>query len=880
MSIFKRKSKATKAEKEDKQPAADDKPKPAPYKHVPTHAAADAVKKVPSQQQGTSGVAREYAMGNAAHSQFVAHNAMHTTPSPSSLAGQQRQLNGRSPMQSNNSAEVFTTDPDAPPMPTPVTQQPGNATPRSGMSRDSSAYFAHTKVQPPSFDSPILGNPKMQLAARDRGYVDPHHSADSGYGSVAHSRTPSESINPTEVGGTHLPRNNSGFLPEMSLSEELAREPAFSEQSFSDEPLEALPSPKKAPESVLKGGRDYFSRDDSRSVKSTKSVKTPKQARFEQAPEAVLPKAQDQQEQRTEQYSHTFLAEALQIGRPEPTSLPQPQFGLPARSSTPPLNFYGQPRPSFTAPVRHSTPPPPTGSEPRPQYALPARMSTPPPARERAGEHQMSFPARSSSPAPRSGFAPLERIVSPVHQSTVPVSRLEGFKVNKRGKILDEEGEPIGELSEGDIMDCVRQRVNAYGEVLDDYGSVVGRVRTLQRAHESPILRMSSPVPDPQQQQQYMPQYQQPRPMSPAFSLNGREQATTQPEAFTPAWQQQSHAGHSMMVEELRDHMAAAPDHTSQGPVTPLDFPGDVPAVELPAIESEHEQDDDMLPIFDHSDVFMPPPSLPVRSPHRRKTPSPPPEKQQQRPMSEQPQPARMSQDMPRTQSRHVSAPPPPRSLEPATRWAASALIAKAEEPEEPFIGPLPLPSAQPQSKTQLKPQPQEQQQTARPTATPLIRSASDSSLSELGKSYSRPSMSPVPEDSAVPNEESSPAMFSYKGDIPVSDGPGPNANLAPPRAIGAKSPPPSNFTRQPSNSGLAVPGGTSWAPMNSAPYSQPGSTGPRAGLGPRQFSTGVPGPRPMVNTRHSSNMPLKRSPLSSHGKAFLHSILLAYALT
>lgn len=56
---------------------------------------------------------------------------------------------------------------------------------------------------------------------------------------------------------------------------------------------------------------------------------------------------------------------------------------------------------------------------------------------------------------------------------------LSGLKVNKRGLILDEEGDPIGELFEGDIIDCVRQKADANGGVLDEYGRIVGRVRTL-----------------------------------------------------------------------------------------------------------------------------------------------------------------------------------------------------------------------------------------------------------------------------------------------------------------------------------------------------------------------------------------------------------------
>lgn len=63
--------------------------------------------------------------------------------------------------------------------------------------------------------------------------------------------------------------------------------------------------------------------------------------------------------------------------------------------------------------------------------------------------------------------------------SPPPLSILEGFKVNKKGKILNEEGEPIGELVEGDLLDCVRQKLNANGEVLDEYSRIVGHARTI-----------------------------------------------------------------------------------------------------------------------------------------------------------------------------------------------------------------------------------------------------------------------------------------------------------------------------------------------------------------------------------------------------------------
>ena len=69
--------------------------------------------------------------------------------------------------------------------------------------------------------------------------------------------------------------------------------------------------------------------------------------------------------------------------------------------------------------------------------------------------------------------------VSERRSTLPPVSVLEGFKVDKRGHVLDEEGEIIGELFEGDLIDCVRQKVDNNGDVLDDSGVPVGRVRTV-----------------------------------------------------------------------------------------------------------------------------------------------------------------------------------------------------------------------------------------------------------------------------------------------------------------------------------------------------------------------------------------------------------------
>lgn len=60
---------------------------------------------------------------------------------------------------------------------------------------------------------------------------------------------------------------------------------------------------------------------------------------------------------------------------------------------------------------------------------------------------------------------------------------LDGLKVNKKGKILNEDGEPIGELVEGDAAACAGKKVNDKGEVLDN-GKVIGKVKTLAQQAE------------------------------------------------------------------------------------------------------------------------------------------------------------------------------------------------------------------------------------------------------------------------------------------------------------------------------------------------------------------------------------------------------------
>ncbi|KAF2270758.1 hypothetical protein CC78DRAFT_574050 [Lojkania enalia] len=75
--------------------------------------------------------------------------------------------------------------------------------------------------------------------------------------------------------------------------------------------------------------------------------------------------------------------------------------------------------------------------------------------------------------------------VEPEVKEVIPdLDILEGLKVNKKGQVLNEDGEPIGELTEGDAAKCAGKKINDKGEVLDKDGSVIGKVRTLPQMVE------------------------------------------------------------------------------------------------------------------------------------------------------------------------------------------------------------------------------------------------------------------------------------------------------------------------------------------------------------------------------------------------------------
>ena len=59
---------------------------------------------------------------------------------------------------------------------------------------------------------------------------------------------------------------------------------------------------------------------------------------------------------------------------------------------------------------------------------------------------------------------------------------LEGLKVNKKGEVLNEDGEPIARVSEGELTELAGKKINANGEVLDKEGNVIGKVELIPEA--------------------------------------------------------------------------------------------------------------------------------------------------------------------------------------------------------------------------------------------------------------------------------------------------------------------------------------------------------------------------------------------------------------
>lgn len=73
-----------------------------------------------------------------------------------------------------------------------------------------------------------------------------------------------------------------------------------------------------------------------------------------------------------------------------------------------------------------------------------------------------------------------EGVALPEEVEKPDLSILKGKKVNKIGKIVDENGNPFGQLAEGyDVKKLVGKKVDAEGNIWDDSGKVIGRAELL-----------------------------------------------------------------------------------------------------------------------------------------------------------------------------------------------------------------------------------------------------------------------------------------------------------------------------------------------------------------------------------------------------------------
>jgi hypothetical protein len=96
--------------------------------------------------------------------------------------------------------------------------------------------------------------------------------------------------------------------------------------------------------------------------------------------------------------------------------------------------------------------------------------------------HVKVIPGESADEATRNLLDRLGEL--PVQQGLPDLEILDGLKVNKKGKILNEDGEEIGELVDGNLDKCKGMKCNDKGEVIDKKGNVIGRVRTLPQQIE------------------------------------------------------------------------------------------------------------------------------------------------------------------------------------------------------------------------------------------------------------------------------------------------------------------------------------------------------------------------------------------------------------
>jgi hypothetical protein len=284
------------------------------------------------------------------------------------------------------------------------------------------------------------------------GSFYPHAPRDSGYvslvqGSGVHARADS----------TQQARRDRGYLsvskksmPQLTLGEELAHEPVFMEQLTMHENVpndNDVRHHQSSGGGILKPSRSLqMMRDQNRAD--------------DRGPQSTTPSPQYH-------YQHGRQQRLIQ------QSMPMRPSSVPAQALQPRHQRVGHPQPQRSlspGPVlQNAYTPVPSGSHAR----VPAHPGSP------FDLESSRTPERQPKPSLIEPQSPTSPTASNQEEFSPSLNILDGLKVNKRGLILDEEGDPIGELFEGDIIDCVRQKADSHGDVLDEYGRVVGRVRTL-----------------------------------------------------------------------------------------------------------------------------------------------------------------------------------------------------------------------------------------------------------------------------------------------------------------------------------------------------------------------------------------------------------------
>lgn len=345
------------------------------------------------------------------------------------------------------------------------------------------------------------------------------------------------------------------------------------------------------------------------------------------------------------------------------------------------------------------------------------------------GESVYNPSTRQHSPSRRPSLAPSEVFEygpSAAKTPLPPLGILDGLRVNKRGKILDEEGDPIGELVEGEIIDCVRQRVNAFGQVLDDYGRIVGRVSTTSRGGTVGSQHAAAMAPSrsfhdsrPDVMQRYtMPESQIVSPTTPTLA---------RPFEYTQEEDPRQRAAHLQ---------AAAARQFNRGPDAHIELDGSGYA--------------EAAPLVDHSEIFAPP-FIPSRSPKRSPA-----------------EPETHTMD-------HYFVKPPERSQPPPEepprlkKWASRNLEQEREEMQSSKQAPAVQPVEPPSDHTVSRPSTTETQSTQRNST--VLQSEPDAAAQNFISSDQPKDIFPWMTTSAQQGSGKwSPNVFTYKGEVPSED--------------------------------------------------------------------------------------------------------------